>query len=350
MNLAPGRVEVRTCSDAGSPSMSKTDDNLSNSDGPLLKKNLCRNGSDSSSAKDGLGFPSKDTPRYIDSTQDDSDLSSTRKRYCFWTLSCALLIAGLCNLLITVTIIAVLRVSRGMESLEVIPEENLIKFYGRTDLDMVSLEEGVCQGYGDEPMEVSGDEAGVLMAFSSDKREDRTRSSVEVLPNGTTVSRVESFIVEDPRTGEAYFSTDFPNFGLPAGVENIDIKIAETHRVTSPVNESLIFESKERISMHGAEGTLLESKEILWTAGSDMFLKSVNGNIVLDGKNGATINVKYLHVAASSTGQEDSSNQYKICVCMPQGKLFRVPVSSGASKHVNCAHVTTTLESDPCLS
>lgn len=47
---------------------------------------------------------------------------------------------GLCNLFLSITIIAVLRVNQGMESMEVIPEENLIKFFGKTDLDGVRME------------------------------------------------------------------------------------------------------------------------------------------------------------------------------------------------------------------
>lgn len=71
------------------------------------------------------------------------DLSSTsfdleKKRYCLWTLICILAMIGFCNLILSITIIAVLRVSQGMESLEVIPNENLVKFYGSTDLDKVN--------------------------------------------------------------------------------------------------------------------------------------------------------------------------------------------------------------------
>lgn len=63
-----------------------------------------------------------------------------KKRYCLWTLTFILAVIGLCNLLLSITIIAVLRVSQGMESMEVIPDENLVKFYGTTDLDRVRLQ------------------------------------------------------------------------------------------------------------------------------------------------------------------------------------------------------------------
>lgn len=62
---------------------------------------------------------------------------SMKRRYCLWTLTLVLAIIGLCNLFLNITVIAVLRISQGMEAMEVIPDENLVKFYGRTDLDKV---------------------------------------------------------------------------------------------------------------------------------------------------------------------------------------------------------------------
>lgn len=64
---------------------------------------------------------------------------STKRRYCLWTLTLILAIIGLCNLFLNITVIAVLRISQGMEAMEVIPDENLVKFYGRTDLDKVYI-------------------------------------------------------------------------------------------------------------------------------------------------------------------------------------------------------------------
>jgi beta-sarcoglycan len=64
---------------------------------------------------------------------------STKRRYCLWTLTLVLAILGLCNLFLNITVIAVLRISQGMEAIEVIPDENLVKFYGRTDLDKVYI-------------------------------------------------------------------------------------------------------------------------------------------------------------------------------------------------------------------
>ncbi|XP_024942567.1 uncharacterized protein LOC107269503 isoform X2 [Cephus cinctus] len=280
-------------------------------------------------------------------SRDDNIIESNRKRYCLWMLTFVLAAMGFCNLLLSITIIAVLRVSQGMEAMEVIPDENLIKFYGRTDLDKVCLQAGVCQGYGDEPMELSGDDAGVQINLKN--RRDKLISSIKVLANGTTISQVESFEIKDPQTGSSYFSTDFPNFGLPSGVRKIDIDIAVTHRITSPINESLTIKSDGQISMSGGEGNRMEGKEIVWTADKDIFLKSLNGNIILSAKEGISIDIKSIPIVSSSILKRVESGQYKVCVCMPQGKLFRVPVPPGINIHVNCARVSMTPENNPCI-
>lgn len=203
-------------------------------------------------------------------------------------------------------------------------------------------------------MEVSGDEAGVqvdIKGYGRNTHETHPRSKLNVLANGTTITQVESFEVKDPRIGATYFTTDFPNFGLPSGVETIDVRIAETYRITSPVNESLTIKSDNQISMHGAEGVRIESKDIIWRADLDVSLKSVNGSVVLDAKDGVSIDVENIPVAPmflqSPIGIHE---QYKVCVCMPQGKLFKIPVRPGASSRIaNCARVARTPENDPCL-
>ncbi|XP_017799281.1 PREDICTED: uncharacterized protein LOC108580123 [Habropoda laboriosa] len=327
--------------DTGSPSISKAEDNLSNSDGPLIKSCVRRNSCSSVRTR---------TTIVSSHTMSAFNEKSTKRRYCLWTLTFILAIIGLCNLLLNITVIAVLRISQGMEAMEVIPDENLVKFYGKTDLDRVCLQSGVCQSYGDESMEIAGDEAGVQIDVNSHRLHDETRAKVMILPNGTTMSKIESFEIKDPKTGTIYFTTDFPNFGLPAGVKKIDVKIAETHRITSPVNESLTVNSDDQISMQGAEGASMESKDIVWSANTDIFLKSINGSIVLDAEDGVSINIKNIPVAPMFLQNPTGHEQYKVCICMPQGKLFKVPVRTGASsRSVNCARISRTPENDPCL-
>lgn len=332
--------------DTGSPSISKAEDNLSNSDGPLIKGCIRQNSCSS------VHISCENVNRTIVSSHimSASNKKLAKRRYCLWTLTFILAIIGLCNLFLNITVIAVLRISQGMEAMEMIPDENLVKFYGKTDLDKICLQSGVCQSYGDEPMEISGDEAGVQIDVNNQRSYEETPAKMMILSNGTTISKIESFEVKDFRTGIIYFTTDFPNFGLPVGVEKIDVKIAETHRITSPVNESLIVNSDDQISMQGAEGASIESKNIVWSADTDISLKSINGSIILDAKDGVSIDTKNIPITPLFLQNPSGHEQYKVCICMPQGKLFKVPIRAGAnSRSINCARINRTPENDPCL-
>lgn len=143
--------------DTGSPSISKAEDNLSNSDGPLIKGCIRQNSCSSVHIRYKWTFHIdnriRNTYNNNDNTFSSENINRTtivssytmsasnekliKRRYCLWTLTFILAIIGLCNLFLNITVIAVLRISQGMEAMEVIPDENLVKFYGKTDLDRV---------------------------------------------------------------------------------------------------------------------------------------------------------------------------------------------------------------------
>ncbi|XP_034937841.1 uncharacterized protein Scgbeta isoform X2 [Chelonus insularis] len=283
------------------------------------------------------------------STNDQSTISFDydKKRYCFWALTIILAAFGLSNLLLSITIISVLRLSRGMESLEIIPDDSLIKFYGSTDLDHICVENGICQGYGDEPAEWTGDDSGIHLTVKN-RRHDHLHSNFLLFPNGTSVSSVESFDVKDPKSGDIIFSTNFPNFGLPSGVGHINIQQAITHRIVSPMNRSLNIESRKQVDLRGAESLKMDSKEIVWVANNDIRVKS-NQSIILQGK-GIFLDMKKIPIVPGIfpgvSGKSNQNLQFKICVCMPEGKLFRIQVPSGKIR-VNCAELSTYSQ-NPC--
>jgi hypothetical protein len=78
---------------------------------------------------------------YKNCAANDSHCSSDEKKghQFIWMLTLLLAFTGFCNLLLNLTILIVLRVSQGMEAFEVIPEQDLVKFYGNTDLDRASF-------------------------------------------------------------------------------------------------------------------------------------------------------------------------------------------------------------------
>ncbi|XP_069679794.1 beta-sarcoglycan [Periplaneta americana] len=273
-----------------------------------------------------------------------------RKTYAFWTLVMLLFFLALGNLLLTFIILGVLRLGQGMESLELVPEKKLVMFYGNTDLDRIYKRDGKLEGFYECPVEMTGDNGSVAINLvDNDGRVIDPKINVDL--NSTTVTGVQSFDVRDPLTGHSVFSTGFPNFGLPRGVNKLDIKMAQTRRITSPVNSSLYLRSDTYTRLRGTEGTRMEGREIVWSADQDIYLKSVNGSVILSGREGISVDIKSIPIASGdSDGANPTSVQYKVCVCMPGGKLFRVPVPThGSNKHVGCHNVDLSPHSNPCI-
>ncbi|KAJ1525917.1 hypothetical protein ONE63_009105 [Megalurothrips usitatus] len=271
-----------------------------------------------------------------------------RKTYAFWTLIMLLFFMAFGNLMLTFIILGVLRLGQGMESLELVPEASLIKFFGATDLDRIYKRDGKLEGFGDVPVELTGNNGSVVVKLvdTGDANQPKIVSSQE----GTSVQGVKSFDIQDPTTGQKIFSTDFPNFGLPQGVEKLDIKLARTHRIASPVNKTLTLSAETYVRIKGTEGTHMDGQDILWKADQDIFLKSVNGSVILNAPQGIFLDAKNMPVATSESTRPGKpiTLQFKVCVCLPNGKVFRVPVVQGLShKNSGCNFYSSDI--DPCM-
>ncbi|KAL0808673.1 hypothetical protein ABMA28_013107 [Loxostege sticticalis] len=267
-----------------------------------------------------------------------------RKTFAFWTLVCLLFALAIGNLILTFTILAVLRLGQGMESMEFLPEHNAIKLLGRTELEHVYKRDGMIEGFRDEPMSITSENGSVN--FNLQTRLARSDTKLVVNTSGVFVRGVNSLELTDPDSGETVFSTGAAAINVPAGLNNIHAKQVSTKRITAPVDEDLTLRSENSAYLRGSEGTHMESKELFWSADQDIYLKSINGSVVLSGKEGVYIDVRLLPVAAPLNRTDRIQGQFKVCVCMPQGKLFRVPAPDGA--RVACSHVNLTAPNNPC--
>ena len=224
-------------------------------------------------------------------------------------------------------------------------DHNLIKFYGNTDLDRVYKRDGKIESFNNTPMELIGDDSSVVVKLVDTGKQGKLQ--LVGAPNGTTVSNVKSFEVKDKETGQTTFSTGYPNFGLPKGVQKLDVRVAHTHQVSSPVNASLMLLADTYARLRGNEGTHIEGKEVLWSADQEINLKSVNGSVVFNAGS-VCLDVKNMPVVVGEVNKQSKSHrnhnitmQYKVCVCMSSGKLFKVPAGKG------CQHFDPI--DNPCM-
>jgi beta-sarcoglycan len=164
--------------------------------------------------------------------------------------------------------------------------------------------------------------------------------------NGTEFKGINLFDMRDPSTHESIFLFNKPKFHLNNSLLNLEAHVVSTNRITSAIKDRLKFQSLKHVHIKGVEGTTLEGKEMLITGDQNVLLKSLNGSIVLASPNlgGVYIDLKLLK------GFDDFADkgypQYKLCVCMPQGKLFRVQIPKTADSTRGVCSISP--EQNPC--
>lgn len=274
--------------------------------------------------------------------------NKNRRTFAFWALVVLIFIFGLGNLALTCTMLFVIRLGKGMESIEFLPEHNAVKFFGDTDFEHLYKKDGLIESFKDTPLTISSENGSVLLNLQT--KPSRYENKLTVNTSGVFVRGVSAMELTDPDSGDVVFSTAATEMNVPDGVGNVHAKQVIVKRIAAPTDEDLILRSEASAYLRGAEGTHMESKELFWSADQDIYLKSINGSIVLSGKDGVFIDVRYLPIASSVNRTDKYSQgtgQFKICVCMPQGKLFRIAVPTG--QKVSCAHINMTGDLNPCM-
>lgn len=194
---------------------------------------------------------------------------------------------------------------------------------------------------------IAGDNSNVLVSLV--KANGHSHDKISMSKNGTTFSGINHIDLKDPQTGASIFTTHKPHYTLQSGVSNLRTKSISASRITSPIDVPLsINNTRAQILFRGTEGVSLNGKELFLSADQNVSLNSQNGSVILSGHNGIFLDMKNIPIIGHHGIKIDNNRQYKICVCMPQVKLFRVPIepSSYILKGI-CSHFNAT--NDPCI-
>lgn len=170
--------------------------------------------------------------------------------------------------------------------------------------------------------------------------------------NGTQFNGVNRFELRDEKTNEILFTTHEPTFNLPSGIEELYASSISSQRITPALDHDLVVNNtRGKILFRGSEGIELKAKESVLAADQLLQLKSEHGSIHLISNAGIFLDMKNIPIVEEHDGIKIESKQYKICVCMPQGKLFRVAIPSvkhnGFGVRDLCNH--HHLKHDPCM-
>lgn len=282
-------------------------------------------------------------------TMETEDFKKKRGRntFAFWVLIIMLFALTLANLALTMTIISVLRFGRGMEYMELVPEANSVKFFGDIDLDRITKRDGILEGFSDIPMSIEGDSGGSVL-FNLIYRNGHVHNKFYMGQNETHFRNINHFEVRSPVTKEVIFSTTKPTYNIVGASKNLKANTVTASRITSALDENLVLQTRGKLVISGAEGVKLDAKKQVWSADQNIHLKSINGSIVLNAAEGIFIDPNRMPVMQMENGVRSAELQFKICVCMPQGKLFQIEVPAGIhGSKIACNHFDPEIN-NPC--
>jgi len=268
--------------------------------------------------------------------------------YFFWAIYLTLVILAVGNLMTTAIIINVLRVGiEGMEAIEFLPGEDSIKLFGNADLGEVYKHDGIISSFAGENLQVSAEDAKVILQAGKTAKSPRLTLS----PDSIRLENVHDLSLLDPQTGKVIFSTSDPELDLPTGLRILETEEAEVERVSSPVGEDMMVRSDRELSIRGAEGIEIEGRKIDLTANGDITLKSEIGAVELSG--GLVLDTVMLPHGGVG-GYQGEIGQFKLCVCMPSGLLFKVAIpddnpSRPSNFQIGCHSVDLSKE-NPCAA
>lgn len=188
-----------------------------------------------------------------------------RKTFAFWTLVVLLFLLAVGNLILTMTILGVLRIGSGMESIELIPQEQTLKFFGEADLGNIHKQDGIMRNFNDENLDITAENSSVLLSLYTRPNRDTTQMAVE--QNGTRFSKLNSFRIQTSKK-ELLFDAGDPSFGNLKNANNFKSKTIETNKVRSKLNETLKIQG-DKVHLKGSEGSKIEG--LLHSHSSSLF-------------------------------------------------------------------------------
>lgn len=179
-----------------------------------------------------------------------------------------------------------------------------------------------------------------------------THNKLLMSKNGTHFGEINEFEVKSPTTNEVIFTTHKPTYNLPAGASNLITKAISASAIKSPIADDLVLnathhkKSTNKISIRGSEGVKLNGEELILD-GENIFFTAHNGTIYMSSEHGIQLDVRHIPIIQERSGLRMEEKQFKICVCMPEGRLFRVSLPQKNIVKDICSYAN--LKYDPCI-
>lgn len=170
--------------------------------------------------------------------------------------------------------------------------------------------------------------------------------------NGTNFGGINEFELKNPSTNEVIFTTHKPTYNLPSGANNLVAKMISASAIKSAIGDDLTLnithhkKVANKVSIRGSEGVKMNGEEVILDA-ENVFLSANNGTIYMSGEQGIHLDIKRIPIIQERSGIKMEEKQYKICVCMPEGRLFRVSLPQKNIIRDVCNYAN--MKYDPCI-
>ncbi|KAH1021577.1 hypothetical protein HUJ04_011073 [Dendroctonus ponderosae] len=203
-------------------------------------------------------YPKSDFKSGYKTAEQQTPIIRGRKTFAFWTLVVLLFILAVGNLILTVTMVGVLRIGNGIQSIECLPGDNAIKLFGNVDLGRIFKQNGIMKGFEEENMDISADDNSLLINLYS--RLNRVFNKFELKKNHTSFNGFNSFEVRNKRK-ESLFDVSNPIYKNLKGVQTFKAKSLSTNKIRSKLDNDMDIEGNS-VYLKGNEGTRIEGENI----------------------------------------------------------------------------------------
>lgn len=216
-------------------------------------------------------------------------------------------------------------------------EESISKFDSLVDLDRIYNKGGKIYGFEDAPLVITGDPNIILKL----NRGSQPYARLALGNNGIILKNMSNFEVKSSNK-EIIFDIHRPTYNVRKTVDNLQSLAISSREIISPINKSLAVESGKDINLKGSEGIYIQGLNDLFSANHSFVVNSTRAVILH-----ADISFNKIGIASHVQKHRNPIEQYKICVCMPSGILFRL-VTPGYHSGIkmSCAHFSSKI--DPC--
>jgi len=263
--------------------------------------------------------------------------SAEESGWIWWSIYTSILGLTTGNIIVSLLIVRLLGLGlHGSQHLDVDSERNEVDFWSDLHLNQLIPKGGLVSGYKEESLSIIDPENQiVLMGFGL------SGPRLQLSPQEVSLHNIHDFNLKDPLTQKTIFSTSDPHWSTSQDMASLQVDEAEVGAggIVSPLHTDLKINDHNTIYLRGSEGVRIGGKKIVLVSEDDIYFNTTAGYVQISSE-------MHLNTILQPIGghKQGETAQYKLCACMPSGKLFKIAVPIGRVRGFGCHSAKT----NPC--